>query len=84
MKNILLLLLVLLFSCASQGYPTGGPIDEEGPIILKFSNKNREPPNIFNTHREQQELFKGIKTESPFREVKSLNSPNLYWLSLLM
>ena len=46
---------------------------------LKFSNKNREPPNIFNTHREQQELFKGIITN------KQVNSGggDCLWYSLL-
>ena len=38
MKNIFQLLLIILFSCASQGSPTGGPVDNEGPVILKFSN----------------------------------------------
>ena len=38
MKNIFQLLLIVLFSCASQGSPTGGPVDNEGPVILKFSN----------------------------------------------
>jgi len=38
MRNIFQLLLIILFSCASQGSPPGGPVDNEGPIILKFSS----------------------------------------------
>ena len=38
MRNIFQLLLMILFSCASQGSPPGGPVDSEGPIILKFSS----------------------------------------------
>ena len=35
-----LLIVVLLFSCASQGPPTGGPIDRQGPRLISV-----QPPN---------------------------------------
>ena len=41
MKKIFLSFLMLLFSCASQGSPSGGPVDKEGPIILKFSSEQK-------------------------------------------
>ena len=39
MKNVFLLTLLVLFSCASQGSPSGGPVDKEGPVILEFSDE---------------------------------------------
>ena len=36
MKVLFLFSLIILFSCASQGVPSGGPIDEEGPSIMGF------------------------------------------------
>ena len=36
MKVLFLFSLIILFSCASQGIPSGGPIDEEGPSIMGF------------------------------------------------
>ena len=38
MKNYFVIILCLIIaSCASQGYPSGGPVDNEGPIILNIS-----------------------------------------------
>ncbi len=35
-KYFVIILLLVLYSCASQGYPSGGPIDEKGPQIIDF------------------------------------------------
>ena len=52
MKYYFLLLLILLFSCASQGTPSGGPIDSEGPIPIDYkfdnSSQGKEITVIFN------------------------------------
>ena len=40
MKYYLLLFTYLFFSCASQGAPTGGPIDSVGPKVLNISPNN--------------------------------------------
>ena len=40
MKYYLLLFTYLFFSCASQGAPTGGPIDSVGPKVLNVSPNN--------------------------------------------
>ena len=35
MRCYLFLFIYIFFSCASQGYPSGGPIDNKGPKIIK-------------------------------------------------
>ena len=38
MKNCFVIILWLIVaSCASQGYPSGGPIDDKGPIIISIT-----------------------------------------------
>ena len=38
MKYSFLLPLILFFSCASQGTPSGGPIDSEGPSVVNYES----------------------------------------------
>ena len=35
-KYFVIIIYLLLSSCASQGYPGGGAIDEQGPGVLEF------------------------------------------------
>ena len=52
MKCGFLLSLILFFSCASQGTPSGGPVDTEGPIVIGFrfdsNSQGQEITIIFN------------------------------------
>ena len=52
MKSYFLLSLILLFACASQGSPGGGPIDNEGPFVVDYkisdSDKGKEIIITFN------------------------------------
>ncbi len=61
-----LLLTVILFcwSCAQQGSPSGGPLDEDPPVVVKS-----EPPN-YST------LFDANKIQITFDEYIVLNSVN--------
>ena len=49
-KYFVAILYLILISCASQGYPGGGPIDNEGPIILNISpssgNLSKDQPIV--------------------------------------
>ena len=55
-----------LFTFASQGSPTGGPIDESGPEVLSFEPQNniigtREPIEIiFNEYIDQSSVGSSI------------------------
>ena len=40
MRYYILLILFIFFSCASQMKPSGGPIDDKGPILIKVSPNN--------------------------------------------
>ena len=40
MRYYILLILFIFFSCASQMKPSGGPIDDKGPILIKVSPQN--------------------------------------------
>ncbi len=41
MKYYLFLITCIFFSCASQGSPNGGPIDDEGPQVISISPKSK-------------------------------------------
>ena len=41
MKYHLFLFTCIFFSCASQGSPNGGPIDDRGPQVVKISPSNK-------------------------------------------
>ena len=40
MKYYLFLFTCIFFSCASQGSPNGGPIDDEGPQVISIFPKS--------------------------------------------
>jgi hypothetical protein len=64
MKNYLAIVtLLLLFGCAQQTQPTGGPKDELPPILIE-SNPDKETVN-----------FKGTQIELTFSEAIQLNKP---------
>ena len=42
MKNYFVIILWLLVSCASQGYPSGGPIDDQGPVIINITPSSED------------------------------------------
>ena len=44
----LILIIYLFFSCASQGTPKGGPIDKNGPILLKIIPNNNSKISSFD------------------------------------
>ena len=60
----LLLLILVCWSCAQQGSPSGGPIDEDPPLVVKS-----EPPN-YST------LFEANKILITFDEYIVLNNVN--------
>ena len=41
MKYYLFLITCIFFGCASQGSPSGGPIDDEGPQVISISPKSK-------------------------------------------
>ena len=42
MKNYFVIILWLLVTCASQGYPSGGPIDDQGPVIINITPSSED------------------------------------------
>ena len=47
MRILFLFILIILFSCASQGIPSGGPVDEEGPSIMDGWLDSGQPKPMF-------------------------------------
>ena len=63
---ILIIISIFCLKCASQGSPTGGPIDESGPEVVSFEPQNniigtREPIEIiFNEYIDQSSVGSSI------------------------
>ncbi|MEN8123996.1 MAG: Ig-like domain-containing protein [Bacteroidota bacterium] len=47
---VLLIIVITVFSCARRGRPTGGPIDEDKPIMVKSD------PDFGSTHFDEDEI----------------------------
>ena len=66
-KYFVPILYLIIVSCASQGYPSGGPADQEGPIILNISPlsdnlSDNEPITIeFNENIDPNSVLSAIK-----------------------